>query len=226
MKKVLHINLGSYPFTIDVDAYDLLDEYFLSLEKHFRRNENPDEIIYDIESRIAELFLENVGENAILTKKDIEEAIKILGKPEDFDDEEAVEETKERTSKTQRENYRYSTAKKLFRDPDNKVISGVCSGLSNYFGIRNPFWIRLAAALLLIFSGGGVGIAYIIMSAVIPKAQTSADKKAMKGEAIDINIVADSVEEEITALSDQLQDWAQSFRDKRKQKRFRRKRRY
>ena len=87
MKKVMHINLGSHPFTIDVDAYEMLDQYFVSLEKHFAKSTNSDEIIFDIESRMAELFVENAGENAILTINDIEAVIAIMGKPEDFGDE-------------------------------------------------------------------------------------------------------------------------------------------
>lgn len=234
MKKVLHINLGSYPFTIDVDAYELLDAYFLTLEKHFRTNENPDEIVYDIESRMAELFIENAGENSILTKKDIEEAIKIMGKPEDFDDGDHLdkEEPSEKGEEKRKENnYHYRTGRKLYRDPENKVVSGVCSGLAAYFGIQDPVWLRIFVFVLGLITAGTVIIAYLILSVIIPKAVTSADRRAMKGEPIDINIVAESVEEEINDLSEQIQDWATSFRDKRKQKRqrrktFRRKRRY
>lgn len=229
MKKVLHINLGSYPFTIDIDAYDLLDGYFLSLEKHFSKHENPDEIIYDIESRMAELFHENVGQSTILTKKDIVEAIKIMGRPGDFEDEEiSVEEVNSSQSKKKRtdEQFRFQTGKKLYRDIDNKVISGVCSGLSQYFGIQDPIWLRIATFILFFMSAGTVAIVYLILSVVVPKAKTTADKKAMRGEPIDINVVADSVEEEIESLSEQLQDWAGSFREKRRQKKFRRKRKY
>lgn len=229
MKKVMHINLGSYPFTIDVDAYEMLDAYFVSLEKHFIKSENPDEIIYDIESRMAELFLENAGEHAILTTDDISEAIKIMGKPEDFGDEEeeeTIDTGKESNQKSRSEKYYYRTGKKLYRDPDNKVVSGVCSGLSAYFGFSDPIWLRIATVLLTIFSGGAIVIAYFIMTVVIPKAVTSADRKAMHGEPIDIDIVAESVEEEINVLSDQIQDWASSFRNKRRQKKFRRKRKY
>jgi phage shock protein C len=229
MKKVMHINLGSYPFTIDVDAYEKLDAYFVSLEKHFAKNENPDEIVFDIESRMAELFLENAGEHAILTTDDIAEAIKIMGKPEDFDDEmyeERTEQSKGKKEKVKDEQFYYRTGKKLFRDPDNKVVSGVCSGLSAYFGIGDPIWLRIATVLLTIFSGGAIVIAYLVMTVVIPKAKTTADRRAMNGERIDIDVVAESVEEEINALSDQIQDWASSFRQKRRNKKFRRKRKY
>jgi len=192
MKKVMHINLGSYPFTIDVDAYEMLDGYFVSLEKHFAKSENPDEIIYDIENRMAELFLENTGENSILTKKDITEAIKIMGKPEEFDDAESFDESVEKEPKKEKQYY-YRTGRRLFRDPDNKVVSGICSGLSTYLGVEDPIWMRIFTAVMAFFTGGVVFIVYIIMSMVIPKAQTSADRRAMRGEPIDIDVVAESV---------------------------------
>jgi phage shock protein PspC (stress-responsive transcriptional regulator) len=230
MKKVMHINLGSYPFTIDIDAYEMLDEYFVSLEKHFAKSSNPDEIIFDIESRMAELFVENAGEDAILTRNDIEEAITIMGKPEDFGDEEESEftETTEKDTKSKRRQKQsnYRTGRKLFRDVDNKIVSGVCSGLSAYFGISDPIWLRIFTAFMAFFTGGFVIIVYFVLAAIMPKAMTSADRKAMYGEPIDIDVVAESVEEEINALSEQLQDWTQSFRNKRKQKRYRRKRKY
>lgn len=229
MKKVIHINLGSYPFTIDVDAYELLNEYFASLEKHFSKSENPDEIILDIESRMAELFHENVGEKSILTLKDIEDAIQIMGKPEDFGDSEDLEETDgsgpSRASKKQG-SQNFKTGKKLFRDLDNKVISGVCSGMAAYFGIPDPVWVRILTVLFAFITGGAAIIAYIVLSIIIPVAKTSADRKAMRGEPIDIDVVAESVEEEITALSEQFQDWAKNFREKRQQKRYRRKRNF
>jgi phage shock protein PspC (stress-responsive transcriptional regulator) len=227
MKKVMHINLGSYPFTIDIDAYEVLDAYFVSLEKHFAKSDNADEIIYDIEARMAELFRENTGENEILTLEDISQAIGIMGKPEDFDGpEEAEEETPPLQNQKREQKRDYRTGRKLFRDPDNKVVSGVCSGISAYLGIEDPVWIRILTALLAFFSGGIVLIVYIILSMVIPTAQTAADRKAMRGEPIDIDVVAESVEEEINAMSEQIQDWAKSFREKRKQKKFKRKRKY
>lgn len=224
----MHINLGSYPFTIDIDAYEMLDAYFVSLEKHFAKSENPDEIIYDIEARMAELFLENTGEHDILTMEDISQAIKIMGKPEEFETDEEEESTeKESTKKKSRsQDSQYRTGRKLFRDPDNKVVSGVCSGISAYFGIEDPIWIRIFTAIMGFFTAGTVLIVYIILSVIIPKAETSADRKAMRGEPIDIDVVAKSVEEEISSMSEQIQDWADDFKQKRKNKKFRRKRKY
>ena len=215
MKKIININLGGIPFTIDVDAYEKMEKYFQSLEIYFSNYDNPHEIIYDIEVRMAELIRENKGINAIISIQDIEEIIKILGTPEDISNEEinkddALGKQKYFRTKNQRE---YKVGKKLFRDPEHKVIAGVCSGLANYFGIPDPVWIRLLLAIL-IFSGISP-IFYIIMMIIIPKAKTEADFKAMRGEPIDIDTIARSIDEEITNISNQIQDLATSFRRKK-----------
>ena len=218
MKKTVNINLGGYPFTINEDAYAKMEEYFSSLEKHFTDFENPHEIIFDIEVRMAELFKENAGTHAILSLSDINEAISILGTPEDFAkedidlEEERVHIKKKTTQNKSKKNYR--VGKKLFRDPENKIIGGVCSGLAKYLGIEDPIWVRLFFILLL-FSGTSP-IFYIIMLIAIPKAKTEVDKKEMRGEPIDIDTIARSIEDEFNNLSGQIKDFTDSFRNKKK----------
>jgi len=226
MKRLLQINLCNNQFAIDHDAYEKLESYFASLEKHFEQNENADEIIYDIECRLAELFNENLTKGSVLTIRDIEKAISVMGRPEDFGDleEDAEAKSEERPfsfgqqNKTEDKRSSFKPGKKLFKDPENKVIDGVCSGLAAYFGIADPVWIRLAMVFLVFFGGMSV-IVYIVLMIVIPKAVTPADRKAMYGEPIDINDIASSVETEIESLSDRIQNWADSFREKREQKR-------
>jgi phage shock protein PspC (stress-responsive transcriptional regulator) len=225
MKKIVNINLGGYPFTIDIDAYEKMELYFSSLEKYFSNYDNPHEIIFDIEIRMAELFRENIGEKAILSSKDIEEAIKILGTPEDFSKEDIDEDEMsfdKKEKKTEEKTYRrrgeYTVGKKIFRDTKNKVIGGVCSGLSSYLGIADPIWLRILF-LLFLPAGGTSFIIYIILLVIIPKAKTEADRKAMRGEPIDINTVARSIEEEINNISDQFQDLASSFKERKKARR-------
>jgi len=218
MKKIVNINLGGYPFTIDVDAYERMEEYFDSLEKHFSGFENPHEIIFDIEVRMAELFKENAGTHAILSMADVEEVISILGTPEDFEKEDIdiddVEDKHFQEKKTHyKKNKPYRVGKKLFRDPDNKIIGGVCAGLAKYLGIEDPIWVRLFFILLL-FSGISP-LFYIIMMIIIPKAKTEADKKEMRGEPIDIDTIARSIEDEFNNISGQFQDFAKSFKKKK-----------
>lgn len=229
MKKIVNINLGGYPFTIDVDAYEKMETYFSSLEKYFISYDNPHEIIFDIEIRMAELFIENIGEKAILACKDIDEAIKILGTPEDFVKEDSeidenVNEDKKIESKKKRQygsGGEYRVGKKIFRDPDNKVIGGVCSGLSSYFGISDPIWIRLLFVVLIFL--GISPVLYLVLMILLPKARTETDKRAMRGEPIDIDTIANSIEDEIHNISDQFQDFTTKFKNRRKNKRNRHK---
>ena len=85
MKKTLTINLGGIVYHIDDDAYRLLDNYLSNLKHYFRKQEGAEEIVDDIEMRIAELFAEKVTEGKqVITVSDVEEIIARVGKPEDF----------------------------------------------------------------------------------------------------------------------------------------------
>ena len=195
MNKVLNINLGGYPFVIDDVAFQHLKSYLDALLRHFENSEGCDEIISDIENRMAELLTERLGSRQIVVYQDVQEAIKIMGTPEEFSGDEFAEEA------ISYQDQEYRTGKRLFRNSDDKVIGGVCSGLAAYFGIEDPVWIRIAFAVS--FLGAGIGfIPYIILWAVVPLAKTSADKLAMRGKKIDVNNIAKNVEEELENLSD------------------------
>lgn len=230
MNKVHNINLGGQAFTIDDDAYDHLQTYLNSLAKHLgSKSIETDEIISDIEYRIGELFHQNLGARTIITIKDVNDAISIMGTVEDFkssesdsipldNDEEEIPFTKSSGST------RFKPGKQLFRDPDNKVIGGVCSGLANYLGISDPLWVRLAWAIA--FFMGGLGfMVYIVAMLIIPEAKTSLDKRSMKGEPIDISDIVNSVEDEIQEWSGRISDWADEHRFRRKQRRRKRRQR-
>ncbi len=224
MKKFVNINLGGYPFAINIDAYEKMELYFESLEKYFSDYENPHEIIFDIEVRMAELFKENNIQNTILSISDVEEAIKILGTPEDFSKEDSKNEDltfdSDRNTSNHKQSYKetyYRVGKKLFRDPDNKIIGGVSSGLSTYFGITDPIWIRLFFVILVL--SGISPIVYIILWIAIPTAKTEADFRAMRGEPIDIDVVARSIKDEFDNISDSFSDMTSSFGKRKKSKR-------
>ena len=215
MKKIININLGGYPFTIDIDAYERMESYFDSLERYFKEYESPHEIIFDIEVRMGELFRENIGASAIVSIKDIEEVIKILGTPEDIskenpDNEDYNFNSTGREKRSYRDKNEYKVGKKLFRNPEDKIVAGVCSGLSNYFGIQEPIWIRLFFVVLTL-SGMSI-LLYLVLMVLMPKAKTEADFKAMRGEPIDIDTIARSIEDEVNNISNQLQSFASSFK--------------
>ena len=136
MKKTLTVNLGGTVYHIDDDAYRLLDDYLANLKHFFRKQEGAEEIVNDIEIRIAELFAEKVSAGKqVITIADVEEIIARVGKPEDFgvSDDESEPHKKEQTASSGQGYTRTTTARRLFRDPDNKLLGGVASGLAAYF---------------------------------------------------------------------------------------------
>lgn len=198
MNKIVNINLGGYPFTIDENAYDRLQAYLQSIHKHFRNTEGYEEITTDIEARLAELFQERLGNRPIVNLKDVEEVTAKMGMPEDFAAEGSTEEKTSKKKKTAAGDYK--TGKRLYRNSEEEVIAGVCSGIAAYFGIADPVWVRLLFVLLAISGGFGVPI-YLILWAILPKAETAGDRLAMRGEPINASNIARIIQEEFEHIS-------------------------
>ena len=156
---------------IEVSAFDLLKNYTDSLARFFANEEGKEEIINDIESRIAELFQEKLKKGATcITDDDVNAIIKSMGRPEEFDgEEEKVASSLGAGEKTSSSNYQSNasaeTHKRLYRDENNKVIGGVCGGIANYFG-TDPIIIRIIFVLLA-FAGAGI-LAYFILWIAVP----------------------------------------------------------
>jgi len=210
MKKVIHINLGGRPFVIDIDAYEDLDRYLKSIERHFKRSEGFEDIMYDIENRIAELLEANSAKNTVITMEKVNMVKNTMGQPEEFGAEasDSEEYTRKRPSAS-----KFKTGKRLFRDPQDKVVAGVASGMSAYFGISDPIIIRL---LFVIFTiSGGLGfLTYIVLWIAVPEAKTTSDFLAMRGEEINIDNIARSVENGLKDLKDKLDDLSRGIKTK------------
>ena len=198
--------MGGYPFTIDDDAYEVLDRYLKTINRHFSYSEGHDEIVGDIETRMAELFQEGLAGGQIVTKKDVEKAITTMGKPEDFGAE-AMEEPVYTNTKTNTTQSNYKTGKRLFRDPADEVIGGVASGLAAYFGMADPLWLRIALVLLVFIGFGTPVIAYIILWIILPKAETASDRLMMRGETINATNIGRVVEEELDKFGNRVEQW-------------------
>ncbi|MEM1124990.1 MAG: PspC domain-containing protein, partial [Bacteroidota bacterium] len=225
MNKVFNINLGGYPFTIDDNAYQHLSSYLKTIHNHFKHSEGYEEITSDIETRIAELFQESLGNHSIVTLKMVKETIVIMGTPEEFganpiddrfEDDSFRTSTKEQRSSSEK---KYKTGKRLFRDPEDQVIGGVCSGIAAYFGIADPLWVRLGFVLFTI--SGGVGFpAYIILWAILKEAKTSSDRLAMRGDDINISNMAKIIEKEVTNFGDKITEMTENWDGSGKKKSF------
>ena len=157
MKKVININFQGQVIAIEETAFEILSQYIDNLKAYFSREECGDEIVNDIENRIAELFGNRLklGFNCI-TDEDVESILASIGKPEDFDtdydessDSTSGEKQSSFQSKKESESSTEDQTRSLYRNSNDKIIAGVCSGLGYHFKI-DPVWFRLA--FILFFS--------------------------------------------------------------------------
>lgn len=212
MKKTLTVNLGGTVFHIDEDAYQLLDKYLANLRIHFRKEEGSEEIMNDFEMRISELFNERVRlGHEVITIEHVEEVIKRMGKPEELfggeDEKEYVRE--ESKAHTFQEEETTGGRKKLMRDPDNRVLGGVASGIAAYMG-----WditaIRLIMIVLLFIPYAPIVILYLILWLVMPLARTAADKLMMRGKSVTLENIGKTVTDGFEKVSSNVNDYMSS----------------
>lgn len=206
MKRTVQVNLSGQVFTIDEDAYEVLSAYLKRIASLYDRSAGKDEILSDIESRIAELLIERKGESKeVVTIEDVAAVTAIMGNPEQFEDD-SMDDTEE----SYRTNYSSDSSKKrLYRDSDNGIIGGVCSGIAYYFGI-DPVLIRLFFGLSFIFFGSGV-IFYILLWIIIPEARSASEKLNMKGEPVNIGSIGKTIEKEIGSLGEKISNSGNNF---------------
>lgn len=271
MNKVIQIQLGGMFFTLEDSAFDRLKNYLDQLKTHFGNNPESDEIMEDIEVRIAELLNKKLGnESRTVLEHDIIEIIRIMGDAGQFHSESSQSTTssnndstnaqKQRPTRLRRDPFNQSlggvcagiaryldidptliriafvlglvvygsgillylilwlvipeavgdeanlyrplenTVRRLYRDPDQKVIGGVCGGLASYFGL-DVIWIRIAFVAGVFIFGTGM-ILYLVLWIVIPKATTTAQKLQMRGEVADIHSIGREIKNNFQKQSD------------------------
>ena len=198
MKTTENISLGGYAFTIETNAYNELSTYLNEIRNAFGSDPSVDEIIADIEERIAELLKEQTVPGMVVNCSMIEEIKKRIGNPKELaqdDGDESKEETPQDQEFQQKKNEKKGgRGRCLYRDIDKRVFGGVCSGIGMYFGIDKVF-IRLI--FLALFMIGFIGIddgpyimisvlAYICLWIAMPAARTDEQKREMRGRPTDL----------------------------------------
>lgn len=171
MKKIININLSGRVIPIEDTAYEKLQAYIESLRRYFINEEGRDEIINDIESRIAELMNEKIRKGAeSITDDDVDQIIASMGRPEDFEAAEASETSTGSQQSNQQQQQTYTERKtkgRLYRDINDKVIGGVCSGIAAYLNV-DPAIVRILFAIVS-FGGFGLGfLIYILLWIILP----------------------------------------------------------
>lgn len=224
MKKNITINLFGTLYAIDEDACQLLETYLNNMKNYFSRRDGGDEIADDIEHRVAELFseLREKGVEAV-TIEHVRDIISRIGNPEQMDNEtddspaDASAPESEGTSAnadaaadnaTVRKNKKGFFSRKLYRDPDDKMIAGVMSGLCHYFGANDPLPWRILLVILAIFSFMTVSVVYLALWAIVPEAVTPEERLQLHGQPVNPT----TLNEEIMRAADKAQQFVNSPR--------------
>jgi phage shock protein C len=219
MQRIIQINIAGSLIPIEEDAYLLLRDYVKSLERQFEGEEGRDEIIQDIEYRIAELFAMRLqtGAPAIGTA-DVQKVVDTLGPAHDLGEgnnyinpyvpTRYTGSTKgNATSGAER-----SQGRRLYRDPHDKILGGVCGGLGRYFDI-DPVIIRLIFAMCFLLAGAGLMV-YIVAWIVIPLAKTPQQLDDMRsGEPMGIHNMARNLGDELQDLKKRGEQMSRELRE-------------
>jgi phage shock protein PspC (stress-responsive transcriptional regulator) len=208
MKKTLTVNLGGTVFQIDEDAYQLLEKYLSNLRIHFSKEEGVDEVMGDFELRISEILDERIRSGyKIITIEHVEVIIKRMGKVEDIFGEESTR-PEATTNEPGTQQTRERVNKRFFRNPDDRILGGICGGFAAYTG-WDPTPIRLLLFLLTFFYGVTIPL-YLILWLVVPQAQTAAEKLQMRGENITIENIGKAVTDSFEKVSVSVKDYVNS----------------
>lgn len=192
MNKTLSIGLAGFSFMIEEHAYIKLSDYLNALRSTLDASE-VDEVMHDIEIRMVEIFRDSLNKREVINDADVEKVIAQIGTPEKIEEQEEAYFSEKTNTKKHNSDNKATDKKQLFRDPEQQKIAGVCSGLAHYVGMdvtaMRAIWLGIL--VLGIFtqaiSSSFIGLIYIILWIILPKAETAADFLKMKGKPINFD---------------------------------------
>ncbi|MCS6978831.1 MAG: PspC domain-containing protein [Flavobacteriales bacterium] len=205
MKKNIQASVGKVSFTFEEDAYESLSRYLHSIENHFSRIRGGQDVVEDIERRVAELLGQRLKAGEVVTLSDAQAVMDILGEVEEITGQ--GEEAKAPLQVMR---------KRLYRDTERRVLGGVCAGLGAFLGL-NPLWLRLGWLVLFFFFGTGL-LLYLIFWIVVPAAVTPAEKLEMQGKPVDLRNLSASLGREMEGTLSGMkarkrwEDWGEALR--------------
>ncbi|MCW3168136.1 PspC domain-containing protein [Chryseobacterium sp. 09-1422] len=194
MNKTLSIGLAGFSFTIEEHAYIKLSDYLNALRSSLEASE-ADEVMHDIEIRMVEIFRDTLGKREVINDGDVERVIAQIGSPEKIEEQEEAYYSEKNTN-SNRNNFSGTTQtdkRQLFRDPERQKIAGVCAGLAHYVGMditaMRAIWLGIfvLGIFTAAISSTLIGLLYIILWIVLPKAETAADFLKMKGKPMNFD---------------------------------------
>ena len=201
MDKTVSISLGGFSFIIDENAYSKLNTYLQDVRNSLRGTEGIEDIIEDVEIRISELFRDRNKYKEVISNDDVDFVIATMGHPDQY--KVAEDDNEESSSNTSYASNSYGpqNKKRLFRDPDDKIITGLSAGLAHYLGL-DPWAVRatwLVLGILGIFTAGVsfllVAFCYFVLLIFVPKAQSTSEKLQMYGKPANIETLKKNAEQ-------------------------------
>jgi phage shock protein PspC (stress-responsive transcriptional regulator) len=215
MNKTVTINISGIIFHIEEDAYEKLGNYLKTVRNRFSAEDGRDEIMMDIEARVAEILQgKTSASKQVVVMADVDYVISLMGEPEAISDQEEKPEEKTAKEKEEAAHSGTRTRRRLYRDTDDKVVGGVCSGLGYYFDL-DPVWIRIGFAVSFFVFGTGF-LFYILLLIIIPKAETTAEKLEMRGEPVDVNNISRTIKEEFSGFKKKAEDFGEDIKNRGK----------
>jgi phage shock protein PspC (stress-responsive transcriptional regulator) len=189
MKKTVTANVSGTVFHIEEDAYDQLQRYLGGIRAQLEGNAGREEILADVEARVAELFSEQLdGKREVVSLADVEHVMNVMGKPEDYGDGPGATDGAASGNSGQR------GYKRFFRDPHDKWVGGVIGGLAAYIGM-DPIWLRIIMIIFILLGKGTPILLYVLLWILVPKAETAADRLRMDGEPVTVDNLKRAFEE-------------------------------
>lgn len=209
MNTTKNISMGGYAFIVEEDAFARLRAYTGAVKRNLEGSPGADEIMDDIEVRIAEILRENMAGREVVKNEDVSVVISRMGEPDVYVQDRSGESKRSHAETADME----SGERRLHRDPDNKILGGVCGGLGAYMSV-DPIWFRLAFALTFWFYSTGFWV-YLILWIIMPVAKTRIQKLQMRGKRPDLKNIENSIRSEINEVSSSLNKMAndKSIRD-------------
>lgn len=213
MDKTVSISIGGFSFVLDEIAYNKLKTYLQDVKTSLRGTEGVEDIIEDVEIRISELFRERLKFREVVNEDDINFVIATMGHPDQY----KVEDEEGETTSSTNSSYNYSSnnqsyggqqtsAKRLYRDPDDTIVTGLSAGLAHYMGV-DPWFVRAIWLVLLVLGVATLGVSfwlvvfcYFILLIFVPKAKTTSEKLQMYGQPANIDTLKKNVEQASEAV--------------------------
>src|SRR6187549_397512 len=180
MQKVVNISLNGIAYQLEEPGYNQLRAYLERAESRLKDNPDRTEVMNDLEQAIGEKCARSLSPHkTVVNEAEIAKIIEEMG-PVESAEEKAAGAAPEGTAEQAPPYTGPQPRKRLFNIREGAMWAGVCNGIAAYINV-DVTWVRIAFALITIFSWGGMILVYIALAFIVPTAETAEDRAAAFG---------------------------------------------